>query len=201
MVKTCKGIVIMKKAIDESKVQRMRNLVSGDYTSKTKIRSGYTKKRIVRKEGDVWEENKKSWTIKNGIKQTINKLDAIRLKNSTPLCCPKCDKRMKNDYDKFAYSHFTFCMDCLVTFETRIKIKGRDSWFKYKQSVQDANFNSWLKEVKGEYEDFLDNRNSKNLISEAGDIEDWNTGQSNKDLKEKFNSEIKKVMERRNENN
>ena len=28
----------MRKAIDESKVQRMRNLVSGNYTAKTKIR-------------------------------------------------------------------------------------------------------------------------------------------------------------------
>ena len=27
---------------------------------------GYQKKTIERKEGDVWTENKKTWTIKNG---------------------------------------------------------------------------------------------------------------------------------------
>jgi len=190
----------MRKAIDDAKVQRMRNLVSGNYTSKTKIRSGYTKKRVVRKEGDVWEENKKTWTIKNGIKQTINKLDKIRVESTVPLCCPKCNKRMKHEADKFAYSHFKFCMDCLSEFETSIKIKGRDNWFKYKKEVQDANFQSWLKEVSGEYEDFLKHRTSKSMISEAGDIEDWGDGQSEKQLREKFDKEIKEIMERRNGN-
>ena len=201
MVKACKGVVMMRKAIDESKVQRMRNLVSGNYNEKTKIRSGYTRKRIVRKEGDIWEENKKTWTIKNGIKQTINKLDKIRIESATPLCCPKCNKRMKKEGDKFAYSHFKFCMSCLAEFETQIKIKGRDHWFKYKKEVQDANFNSWLKEVSSEYDDFIKQRTSKTMISEAGDIEDWGTGQSEKELRERFDKEIKEIMGRRNGNN
>ena len=120
----------MKKGIDEQKVQRMRNIVSGNLTEKTRIRSGYNKKRIIRSEGDIWEENKKSWTIKNGIKQTINKLDKIRIENATPLCCPKCNRRMKNAPDKFAYSHFKFCMNCLAAFETNIKKQGKENWFK-----------------------------------------------------------------------
>ena len=200
MVKTCKGVVIVRKAIDESKVQRMRNIVSGDYSAKTKIRSGYTKKRVIRKEGDIWEENKKTWTIKNGIKQTVNKLDKIRVENTIPLCCPKCTKRMKKAQDKFAYSHFKFCMDCLATFETGIKKLGRENWFKYKRKIQDANFKSWLKEVGEEYSDFLNSRNSKTMISEAGDIEDWSTGQSTAELQKRFDEEIKNIMEKRNEN-
>ena len=38
---------------------------------------GYTKEYVEHKEGDVWEENGKQWTIKNGIKQTVTKLDAV----------------------------------------------------------------------------------------------------------------------------
>jgi len=191
----------MKKSIDEKKVQRMRNLVSGDHTAKTQLRSGYTKRRVVRNEGDVWEENKKTWTIKNGIKQTINKLDKIRIQSQVPLCCPKCESRLKTQGDKFAYSHFSFCMNCLARFETDIKIKGRDHWFKYKKTVQDANFKSWLKEVSSEYEDFLNSRESKTMISEAGDIEDWGDGQSREELQNKFNMEINDMMEKRNGNN
>ena len=45
----------MKKAIKESKVQRMRNLVTGNYNSSTEIQTGYGKKRAKRLEGDVWD--------------------------------------------------------------------------------------------------------------------------------------------------
>ena len=38
----------MRKGISEDKVKRMRNIVSGNYNSKTKIRSGYTAKNIER---------------------------------------------------------------------------------------------------------------------------------------------------------
>ena len=51
----------------------MRNLISGKAESSSESQVGYNKKRIKRKEGDVWTENKKTWTIKNGIKQTISK--------------------------------------------------------------------------------------------------------------------------------
>ena len=47
MVKTCKGVIIMRKSISESKVQRMRNLVTGNIHAKSEIRSGYTTKRVT----------------------------------------------------------------------------------------------------------------------------------------------------------
>ena len=47
----------------------MRNLLTKKYGDKTTIRSGYTKKQTIYKEGDVWEEKGKQWTIKNGIKE------------------------------------------------------------------------------------------------------------------------------------
>ena len=55
------------KQFSKQKIQRMRNLATGDYGSKTKASSGYTSYEKKRSEGDVWEENDKTWTIKNGI--------------------------------------------------------------------------------------------------------------------------------------
>ena len=43
----------MKKWIAEDKVQRMRNLISGKYGDKTKIRSGFETKTKRRVEGDM----------------------------------------------------------------------------------------------------------------------------------------------------
>ena len=153
MVKACKGVVIMKKGISQNKVNRMRNLVTGDHNAKTKISSGYETKTIERVEGDVWKERGKTWTIKKGIKQTVNKLDEFRLKNQLPLCCSKCEKSMKPWRDSKAYSHFGFCSNCLSIFEAKMKING--TWKEYKESVQDANYDSWLDEQYAEFKDFL----------------------------------------------
>ncbi len=198
MVKTCKGTVIMRKSIDENKVQRMRNLVTGDYTKTTYIRSGYTTKRAKRTEGDIWEERGKTWTIKNGIKQTINKLDNFRKESSMPLCCPKCSKKMKV-LDKKAWTIFKFCSDCLVSFESGIQKAGK--WEEYKKDVQDENFKSWIKEITQEFSDYMKQRESKTMISEAGDIEDWSGGQTKEYLEKTFETKIKEIREKRNESN
>lgn len=197
MVKTCKGVVIMKKGISQSKVQRMRNLVSGDYSSKTKIRSGYSTKRVVRKEGDVWEERGKSWTIKNGLKQTINKLDKFRIESKPPLCCPKCNKRMKSNLDKSIYMQMKFCSDCLAKYERKLHAEGL--FDKYKDNLIQGNFDYWLEGVKANFEDYLKQRNSTNYISEAGDIEDWSGGLSDEELRKTFNLELENILEKRNE--
>jgi 23S rRNA-/tRNA-specific pseudouridylate synthase len=59
-------------------VQRMRNIITKDYTAKTATQIGYSKTQIDHKEGDVWEENNKQWTIKNGIKQTVTRFDKLK---------------------------------------------------------------------------------------------------------------------------
>ena len=103
----------MKKAISKSKVQRMRNIVSGNYNDKSVIRSGYTKKIAERKEGDIWEEKGKQWTIKNGIKRTINKLDFARKVNRIPFGCPKCSKPLRHPAHKQMYKRWGMCLECV----------------------------------------------------------------------------------------
>ena len=75
----------MKKYIPEHKVQRMRNLATKKFGDKTKIQVGYGKAEEEHVEGDVWEEGNKTWTIKNGITQTLTKLDSVRDKVHMPL--------------------------------------------------------------------------------------------------------------------
>ena len=52
---------LLKKEFKQSDVQRVRNLVNKDFTSKTKIQTGYSKNNKRYKEGDVWEEGSKTW--------------------------------------------------------------------------------------------------------------------------------------------
>ena len=69
---------LLKKEFKESDLQRARNLANKDYTSKTKLGVGYRKNNKRHKEGDVCESNGKTWTIKNGLKQNITKLDSAK---------------------------------------------------------------------------------------------------------------------------
>ena len=69
----------LKKEFAPRDVQRMRNIITGDTGARTQIQTGYEKKDEVHKEGDVWIEDGKKWTIKNGIKQTVTKLDELSL--------------------------------------------------------------------------------------------------------------------------
>jgi hypothetical protein len=88
-----------------------------------------------RKEGDVWEDvNGKQWTIKNGIRQTVTKLDDAK----TPWWCPKCSKPMNHRFDIKFWRIRGHCMDCNIKMETEIRRQGK--WKEYEQSVMLRNY-------------------------------------------------------------
>ena len=53
----------LKKEFGQRDVQRMRNIVTGRAGDRTTILTGYEKSRQDYKEGDVWEDSGKMWTI------------------------------------------------------------------------------------------------------------------------------------------
>ena len=85
----------LKKEFSPEDLQRARNIITGQTGNRTKITAGYEKKNVTRGEGDIWEENGKTWTIIDGLKQTVTKHDKIRKLVQMPLVCPSCNKPMK----------------------------------------------------------------------------------------------------------
>ena len=69
---------VLKKEFQQKDVNRIRNIVNKKYGDKTQLSVGYQTKKQDHKEGDIWEENGKQWTIKDGIKQTYTKLDSLK---------------------------------------------------------------------------------------------------------------------------
>ena len=186
----------MKKSISKSKVQRMRNIVTGKYNNKSKIQTGYLKTKKKHTEGDVWEEKGKTWTIKNGIKQNVTKLDSVREANRMPYACPKCDEAMNHRLHDEVWPHFKMCYKCVNEVHKKIRREqgwSEQGWRDYVKEIKKANFNDWLKDVKAEYDDWLDTRNSANYITEAGDIESWGSGKSKKELKKEFNKNVEEL--------
>jgi hypothetical protein len=163
---------LLQKEFKEADVQRIRNLVSGRYGDAVQTQVGYTRKHEVRNEGDVWEELGKQWTLKNGIKISVTKLDRAKSYNRTPLLCPDCSNPMKTEYDKKMFMVHKMCFNCTIKMETQLKIEGKYQKYEDKQVKSNANF--MLDEFVSGFDNFLDSFDSNNgFVTEHGDIEDW----------------------------
>jgi hypothetical protein len=163
----------LKKEFKKTDVNRLRNLIQGKTGESTGTQIGYTKKQEDYKEGDIWTENKKTWTIKNGIKQTISKLDAIKKEVFMPLCCPECSKVMKKRLDKPNYKVHKKCHDCVVTFEHKLRIKGK--YNNYIKNLQTKNSLDIVDEMELYLLDAINTSNS-GFVSEDGVVEKWKGG-------------------------
>ena len=137
---------LLKKEFKQSDVQRVRNLVNKEYTSKTKSQTGYKKSSKRYKEGDIWEENGKQWTIKNGIKQNITKLDSDKKAIRIPLACPKCGGSMKHWLAKKMYKIHGFCFDCTIDMEAELRKAGL--YDQYEQRMMQGNMKAFAKDIE-----------------------------------------------------
>ncbi len=180
----------MKKGIKESAVQRMRNIVSGKYTDKTKIQGGYRTYSQTHNEGDVWEERGKTWTIKNGVKQTVTKLDTVRNMIKIPIVCPVTKKPMKHKFDKVCYRLYGYGFDAYVQNELKMKLNG--TWKKHVVNIRKNNWKSQLRDLESQYMEWLNSDVSKKFITETGKIEDWENNIDKKNLKNNFYEQLEK---------
>jgi len=179
---------MLKKEFKRKDVDRARNLLTGKSGASSETQVGYKKKRVDYKEGDVWVENKKTWTIKDGIKQTISKMDAIKKEIFMPLCCPKCGKVMKCQLDKPNYKVHKTCFNCVVEFEGKLKLQGK--YDDYIKNLQLKNQLTIIDEMENMFLD-LANQSNKGYISEHGELERWKGGID----KEKITEDITKAAQ------
>ena len=164
---------MLKKEFKRKDVDRARNLIMGKSGASSETQVGYNKKRIEYKEGDVWKENGKTWTIKDGIKQTISKLDAIKKEVFMPLCCPKCGKVMKHHLDISNYKIHKNCHDCVILYEHKLRIRGE--YDDYIKNLQLRNSLTQIDEMENMFLEFA-NKSNEGFISEQGEIERWKGG-------------------------
>tara|TARA_Y100001938_G_C7957010_1_gene362237 strand:- start:64 stop:642 length:579 start_codon:yes stop_codon:yes gene_type:complete len=181
---------LLKKEFKESDIQRVRNIVNKDFTKKTKVQSGYQKNKLRHKEGDTWEEGGKTWTIKNGIKQNITKLDSAKKALRVPLACPKCGGPMSHHLAKKMYKIHGFCFDpCTVEMEASLRKAGL--YKEYERKMITGNIVSFLKDIENWVVSSVDDQLS--FVTEAGDVEDW--GGMSKNSKEKILKDLKGYSE------
>ena len=176
---------LLKKEFKESDVQRVRNLVNKDFTASTKSQTGYQKAYQRHEEGDIWEESGKTWTIKNGIKQNVTKLDAAKKAVKVPLSCPKCGGPMKHHLAKKMYKIHGFCFDpCTVVMEADLQKAGL--YEQYEKRLMQGNINAFAKDIEQWVMDTINS--SDTFVTEDGTVEDW---KSNNQINDRMLTNLK----------
>ena len=183
---------MLKKEFKRKDVNRSRNLIMGKTNASTGTQIGYKKEIKDYKEGDIWTEGRKTWTIKNGIKQTVSKLDKLKKEVFMPLSCPCCNKVMKKRLDKPNYRIHKKCHDCVIEFESKLRYTGK--YEDYRKKLIAKNSLNIVDEMESYLLDAINSSNS-GYVSEDGVIERWVGGINKKE----FTSKIKSAAKTRRE--
>ena len=183
----------LKKEFDSRAVNRVRNLVKKDFTSRTTIGTGYSKRKEKHSEGDVWEEDGRTWTIKNGVKQNITKLDSAKKSMQVPLTCPKCGGSMKHHLAKKMWKIHGFCFDCTIDMEAKLRRAGL--YEQYEKSMIQGNMEAFINGLEQWAEAVLEETHT--YVTEEGDVEDWkgNSKKVNEELMKNVNGYLDVIKE------
>jgi len=172
---------VLKKEFKQKDVQRLRNLIQGKHGEKSTVGVGYDKAKEFHDEGDIWEEDGRTWTIKNGIKQNITKLDKAKEGIVLPVFCPTCSKTMKPHLDKRWYVMYGHCFNCQVDHEAKLKKSGQLEEVE-KQVVNDQ-VDGLTKDFEIWFDEILNSKNT--FVTEQGDVEKWDGSGKEALLKQK----------------
>ena len=180
----------------------MRNLIKGKTNESAELQVGYKTKKIDHKEGDIWEENGKKWTIKDGVKQTYTKLDKVKKEAILPLFCPCCGTLMKHRNDSKMYKIHKMCFDCVISMEAKLRNEGK--YEEYERAVVANNAESYLDDLEQYLLEAIYESNTQ-YVSERGEIERWKGGVDTKKYLKKIRTDFvkyrKQVKDYKNEKN
>jgi len=166
------GESLLKKEFKSRDVNRARNLISKDFSNNTVEGIGYSKAYEMHEEGDIWEENGRTWTIKNGIRQNITKLDSAKKALQIPLSCPKCGGSMKHHLAQKMYKIHGFCFDpCTVEYEAELRKAGL--YQTYEKNMMQGSMKAFAKDIEAWALEMINT--SDTFVTEQGDVEDWNS--------------------------
>ena len=172
---------VLKKEFKQRDVERLRNLVKGKYGERTTMGTGYTKAKEFHGEGDVWEEDGRTWTIKNGLKQNITKLDKAKEGIVLPLFCSCCNNVMKPHLDKRWYVLYGHCFNCQVDVEHKLRKEGKLE--ETEQQITNDHVDGITKDFEVWFNELLNTNDS--FVTEQGDVEKWDGSGKEQLIKQK----------------
>lgn len=179
---------LLKKEFSSKDVNRARNLVKKDFSAKTVDGVGYSKAQVAYAEGDIWEEGGRTWTIKNGLRQNITKLDTAKKALQVPLACPKCGGSMKHHLSQKMYKIHKMCFDCVVDYEAELRNAGL--YESYEKNMMQGSMKAFARDVEQWVLNSIESVDT--FVTEQGDVEDWNG--TNSKFKEQMTNNLQEYL-------
>lgn len=143
----------------------------------------------VRKVGDTWvDKDGYVWEQMNGWVRKHRKIEH----HGVPMFCPKCNRIMKHRIDDKTFYIHGECMKCTAKRETQMRIDG--TWDEYNRQNIRKNKVAYLKDIKGQMEDYIKREVKPKLDfhNEDGGTEEWVNESYEKQL-EFFNKELEYI--------
>jgi hypothetical protein len=181
---------MLKKEFKRKDVERIRNLVKGKSGESSELQVGYSAKKEDHKEGDIWEEGGKKWTIKDGIKQTATKLDKVKKEAILPLFCPSCKSLMKKRNDSKMYKIHKMCFDCVIDMEAKLKNEGK--FEEYERNMISKNAENYINDLEQYLLEAINTSNTQ-YVSERGEVERWKGGINKEEFTEQMTENFTKL--------
>jgi len=144
--------------------QKMGKVLKKDQSLKVSMFVPHIEKH---EEGEVWEQDNRVYTIKNGIRQTISKFRGAK----NPWFCPECGKVMRGKADDRMWILRSKCHGCVVEEEAKIRLEG--NWEEYEAGIMRANAISYLKEMIMEVEEYISMVAKPQIHMMDGSYEEW----------------------------
>jgi hypothetical protein len=180
----------LKKQFTERDLQRVRNLIQKKEGDKTVVSVGYSKIDETHNEGEIWVDNGRTWTVKNGIKRNVRKVDTIAL----PLLCPSCSKPLNHHLDKRMYGIHQMCLKCVAKIEDEHRMNG--TYEEYERNIILGNAKYFAESAESGLDDFLDDIINESYVMEDGTIQNWvGDGIDKVKIKQEILDKIQKIKD------
>lgn len=176
----------MKHCQNKSNLSIVADYLSGQRPFTT---VGYQKIEPKRKLGEQWEDNKGIlWEQKKGYKVRVNK-QANFIRKMTEEKCTKCEKDIKwgGKLDKLFFRKTRLCEDCLIKYETNLRILGiYETYEKYKMVCNETGIATNNKEKLKDIVNFFSNNSGDTsiLCNSDGFMERWKDTNKDKILED-----------------
>lgn len=160
--------------------------------SDRKVFGGYYKKaEPIRKEGEEWTDDEgKTWTVKNGVKQTISRHQDAKI----PWWCPKCGRTLNHKIHEKFYILKGACHDCWIAYEGKMRVDG--VYPAYERRMLRANERSWIADIIAQHLDYIENQQDMELHFRDGRWEVLADKSEFGEVKEKLRHDIQFMHDR-----
>lgn len=184
----------MKKASGKSNLSIIRDYVDG---VRPFLQFGYTGDSSIaeRKEGEIWLDTRgKKWIKKNGVKKAINNVNSSVI-DATKQVCKDCGMEIKwgNRYDQMFFNKTQRCYDCIIKFESHLRIEGKFEDYEKKKVFE--NQKGFALDAQAKMEEslkYLEEHETISYVNEDGTVEKWEVENRDQMIKN-VKKDLKKV--------